>query len=102
MILYSNGKCNVKYDRVKLNRWEEMKQELFGSDSLRKVRAVFGCAGTKDRDEAGFLRNHSCKEYAARLEAAKDTLDSTYLHDLHLKQNQKNGKAGEQLHTSVK
>ena len=67
--------------------WEQMHHEISKIDTIRRVLATLGCAGSKGRQEADVLRNHSCKEYVTRLDAVKDILESIYLHDLHFRQD---------------
>lgn len=86
VILYSGGKCRVHYDKTRMTYWERIKTNV-GWENLIKVFANLGCACSKSRQEAGFLKNHSCKEYSTRLDAAKGVLGSMYLHDLHFKEN---------------
>ena len=86
VILYSGGKCVVQYDKTNIAYRERIKKAL-GWETLMKVLSTFSYAGSRGRQEAGLLKNHSCKEYSTRLDAAKGVLDLMYLHDLHFREN---------------
>lgn len=86
VLLFADGRCEISYERETLTYREQLENELaFRGAASRKLRRLWK-RGSCGKDDGDFLKNHSCKEYMLRLEAAREHLEARDLQHFYARQ----------------